>query len=585
MNNVNYIVITKVEDLPTFDASREVFADSESEKLYVGERLVQLYQPVDNTTFVFPNTVPVYIIDLDYVDIELVRAYLSQYKLVFYGASYDLGLLLFKPVTVDDLQYLARIAYPTWKVLKVAKGEKPYSLNVAVRRLKADYLYNGLDKSELQKAGFVKGAYLSRVQFTYSAMDVIALHYMWCDARIQQARNVMAYKLDCYCLLYSVDIAKNRMLVDTEGVKRELAIANAKLKENLVILNGLNPNSPKQCKEALNIESTDKSTLTIFIATSEDTEKVRLATAIQQQRKLVKRIGMLESYNYEWVESRLNPAGAMTGRYSATGGDLERGINSQQITRDLQYLFHKDTEDTVVIHADFSTAELRAGASIMQDDTMYQELMNGDDLHKKVVSDILMYCEYLQVKKEDRQKGKAVNFGFIFDMGALTFQEYAFVNYGVKFTLDEAKETRAKYKSKYKGVAKYHKYWWDNYKKILGYTPLGRPNLAISGNEAINYPTQGGISECTKLSEHYLVKETEGKALKYMFNIVHDAFYLRVPKAEASYWADILVVCMKRGWSELCKVALLKYKDIPMPVEVEYNDYSSGVAVKIVREL
>ena len=294
---------------------------------------------------------------------------------------------------------------------------------------------------------------------------------------------------------------------------------------------------------------------------------------------------MLESYNHDWVETRLNPAGALTGRFSSTGGDLPRGINSQQITRDLKYIFHQDTEDTVVITADYSTAQLRIGASIMEDYTMRDEFIKGLDLHKKVVADLIFKIPYDTVVKEDRQKGKAVNFGFIFDMSGATFQEYAFVNYGVSFTLAESNAIKKAYKDKYKGIAKYHRYWWDAYSKekgyvtIMNYSPLGRPNLAKIGNEAINYPTQAGEGECTKLSYHYMAKETNGESLKYGYNIVHDSIELRVPKGTENSWAEILGRNMKLGWTELCKVKMMKFKDIPMPVEIEYNDYSSGVAV------
>ena len=91
------------------------------------------------------------------------------------------------------------------------------------------------------------------------------------------------------------------------------------------------------------------------------------------------------------------------------------------------------------------------------------------------------------------------------------------------------------------------------------------------GTDAINFATQGGIAEVTKLSVHYLCKEFPS-VLSYIFNVVHDAIYIRVPKGDEQLWADRLALAMKKGWEEFCKLPMMFYKDIPMPVEIEWVD-------------
>lgn len=546
---IEYKICDSIKEVEHLKPDIEIFADIESGGLYIDTRLIQVYQPeVDKM---------IYILDTDKIDLETIKDWLKDKWTIWQGSNYDFGTLGITTKKFDDTLYLARIAYPEWREFK---------LDNIVSRLGFDYLYDGLDKAALQKLGFKPGAYLSKVQLKYSATDVYALSLIWKDRRIQEARDVLSYKINIISLKYAIEYQQNKLLVDQKSVRKELDEVEVKIKAYEKKLGKLNPNSPKQCKEALGTASTDKNTLIKLIADGNE-----LAEAIFTQRRLIKRKGFLDSYNYPWVETRFNPAGAATGRFTSTGGDLPRGINAQQITRDLQYLFHQPTEETSVVHADFSTAELRAGCSIMKDATMYEELKQGHDLHKLAAMLAMPDKKLEDVTKADRQKGKAISFGFIFGMSAESFQEYAYVNYGVKFTLEECKMIKQNYNSKYKGIASYHKEKWNNYKSTPVTTPMGTRNMAKLGTDAINFATQGGIAEVTKLSVHYLCKAYPD-AIKYIFNVVHDAIYLRTPKGVEQLWADRLAESMKKGWAEFCKLPMLFYKDIPMPVEVEWID-------------
>ena len=542
-----YRLIEDLKELEVIDLDKPVFADIETEGLYVGTRLIQLYQP--------ETTEKPLIIDTDKIDLDEAKNYLKNMWLVFHNASYDLGTLLIVPKELDDTLYLAKSAYPQWRQFK---------LDFIISKLGLGKLYSGLDKSTLQKAGFKKGAYLSQSQLQYAATDVIALSKVY--EAVKHYRKLAAYKIDIANLKYAVQYEQNGLVVDQDAVIRELEAIKNKIEENTKKLNGLNPNSPKQVKEALGTSSSAKDVL-IKLMNSDD-YRAPLAKLVYEQRRLLKRRTMLESYNYPKVETRFNPAGAATGRFTSTGGDLYRGINAQQIPRDLQYIFNQPTEDTTVIHADFSTAELRAGCSIMKDKTMYTELKNGIDLHKAAAS-LVTGKSLDKITKADRQKGKAVSFGFIFGMSAPAFVEYAYLNYGVKFTLREAQEIKKKYNTKYRQISAYHNYWWQHYKDTPVTSPLGRRNMARLGTDAINYATQSGIAETTKIAIDLLVKRTNGECLNYIYNVVHDAIYLRVPNGKEREYSKLLVESMLDAWTELCKSPMLYFKDIPMGVEYE----------------
>lgn len=534
-----------------FKLDEPVFMDIETQGLYVDTRLVQLYQPGTYDDVI--------VLDTDIIDLDEIKKFIAPLWSVWYNASYDLGTLNMSTARIDDILYLVRSAYPEFQ---------EFALDKVLTQLNFGHLYQGLDKKALQKAGFMKGAYLSDAQLRYSATDVVALSYLWKNQKIQNARNLLAYKVDILNLKYAVEYQQNNLIVNQEGVRLELDKLVDVIAEHDKELNGLNPNSPKQVKEYLGTDSSSKEILIDLIANGTPDQK-KMAKLVYEQRRLLKRRTFLNSYNYPYVTTRFNPAGAATGRFTSTGGDLERGINAQQITRDLQYLFNGDTEDTTVVHGDFSTAELRAGCSIMKDAAMYAELKEGKDLHK-IAATLALGGDPENVTKAERQKGKAISFGFIFGMSAPSFVEYAFVNYGVTFTLEEAQAIKYKYSQRYKNIAAYAKKWWNDYKTEMVQTPLGRRNKARLGTDAINYATQGCIAETTKLSIHYLVSEYP-EVLKYIYNVVHDAIYLRVPKGTEIEWADRLAAAMKKGWVEMCKCPMLYFKDIPMPVEVEYT--------------
>jgi len=540
LNEVKHLV----NDKPTF-------TDIETEGLYTATRLIQVYQPEIDPI--------IYIIDTDIVDLSEAKDWLSQQWLVFHNASYDLGTLNIVPKKIDDTFYLSRTAYPEWM---------KYSLDSVVSNLGLYGLYAEFEKKDMQKAGFIKGAYLSQKQIKYAATDVVALAHIWQNKKIQATREVLAYKVDILSLSYSIKYQQNTLISSQENVRKELDKIEDKIEANYELLNGLNPNSPKQVKEYLNIDSSAKDVLIKLITT--DNSRSRMAKLVYDQRRLLKRRTFLNSYNHPYVVTRFNPAGAATGRFTSTGGDLKLGINAQQIPRDLQYIFNQDTKDTTVVHADYSTAELRAGCSIMRDAGMYEELKAGKDLHR-IAATLALGGNPEDISKADRQKGKAISFGFIFGMSAPSFVEYAFINYGVKFTQEEAKQIKTKYQRKYPSIAKYAQARWNDYKSDFVKSPLGRRNQARMGTDAINYATQSCIAETTKLAIHYLVKE-HPKALQYIYNVVHDAIYARVPKDEGDIWADRVAIAMKKGWVEICKRPLLYYKDIPMPVEVEWDN-------------
>ncbi|MGE4420554.1 MAG: DNA polymerase [Sulfurimonas sp.] len=542
---VKFKIITSLNEISHLTPEHPLFSDCETEKLYVNMRLLQVYQPMVDDT--------VYILDTDILDEQDIKNWLLDKWTIWHNCSYDLGTLNMVPAGIDDTLYLCKNAFPEWQI---------YGLDKVVDYLGFGYLYEGLDKKEKQKDGFMKGVYLSNKQLRYAAADVVALSKIWEHPLVQKCREITAYKVDMLNVRYAIQYQQNGIDVHTPSVKKELQKCYFDIKTNIELLNGLNPNSPKQCKQALGVDSTNEKMLVRLIS-----EGNIVAKTVYDQRRLIKRKAMLESYNYSKVYTRFNVAGAVTGRFTSTGGDIPMGINSQQIPRSLQYMFIPEDPEYVIVKCDYPTLELRLGCTIFNEYVMYERLMAGEDLHIATARDI---SGNIDISKKERQDAKAVNFGFLFGMGAESFIEYAFLKYNVIFTLEQAKKIRAKYFQIYPGFAAYHRNVWNKVKQgnYIYTTPLGRRVKPRTGTDGINGPVQGGGSEVTKLSVHYMCKE-EPKILTMLNNVVHDANYAKVHISEAEEVGHFMVRNMAKAWAEISKTKTFHFKDIPMPLEYE----------------
>ena len=555
-----------------FSKNEPIFSDIETQGLYINTRLLQLYQPsTDADTIYLIDFAPIgYKKSNRLVLLQEAKGFITQHYTVWYNASYDLGTLNVAPKKLDDMFYAVKSAYPQFQQFK---------LDTVISKMGYSHYYSGLDKTKLQKAGFVLGAYLSQEQLKYSAIDVLVLAEIYKNAKVQEVlKKNLAYKVDIQTLKDSLVYQQNGLIVDNDTRLKYLEDARQRVEKYTGLLpQGFNPNSYIQVRKYLNTDKSDHDSLVDY-ATSDRPLAIH-AEYIIEAKKAKKQVGYLESIAFERMYTKFNPAGAITGRFTSSGGDLPQGFNAQQIPRDYQGLFNADTEDTAVVHLDYSTLELRVACAMFGLSSMYKRFKNDEDIHKATALSVTgkkFSPEWIKrwetndeyVTAIDRQNAKAVNFGFVFGMGAERFKEYAYTNYGLTLSLEECQSIRATYFREYPEAGVYHKKIWNavNSGSYIYQTALGRKVCPRTGTDAINGPVQGSGAEATKLSATLLVKDYP-IALKYIFNVVHDAIYMRVPKEEKQMWEDILRKYMLLGWEEVSKSNLFIYKDIPIKAE------------------
>lgn len=579
------------------------FCDTEGGGLYIDIRLIQTYQPdyIDDEDFQLSDTVLFY--DTDEMKLETIKKKLSRLHTVWWNAPYDCGALNMTSAKIDDLQKAVKIAYPEFQ---------EYALDIVAKKMGYAHFYEGLNKKELQKARFLPGAYLSHEQKKYAAVDVLILAEIWKDKKVQDViANNLAYKVDMLSLEYCVQYQQNGIPVHRENLLKQIEInrkvvdeMQAKIDnyiEEQFILADTYPqsnaivytstwkgkdlnrqwsdwdifnflrqkpfkvNSYQQLRLLFKSDNSDAPFLLRQIS-----EGNELAKWILECKRAGKQLSYMESIKpFEKMYTKFKPGGAATGRFTADGGDLKDGFNAQQIPRKLKHIFGvSEDSGKILVGADYATLELRLAAAIYEDKNMYDKLMNGADLHTETAKAMIGHDNWT---KTDRQNAKPVNFGYTFGMGIATFIEMAFNDYGLVFTENEAKEFRKKFFDAYPAIARYHNNIWNKMQQgnYIYSTALGRRTMPMLGTDAINGPVQGTGAECTKLAIRYMCKENPD-TVKKIINVVHDSITMCIDNTpeEIAYWSELLRSCMVKGWTEISKCPIMKFKDIPMNVEV-----------------
>lgn len=242
--------------------------------------------------------------------------------------------------------------------------------------------------------------------------------------------------------------------------------------------------------------------------------------------------------------------GTVTGRLSSGKEDehaitakvQRRGVNLQQVPRDplVRGLFGAPPGWTFV-EADFSQIELRIVAFLSRDERMLHLYKTGKDIHTATAAWVLEMDEK-DVTKADRKKAKAVNFGFVYGMGARRFVHTAFTKYDLQFTLPEAKEVRRAFFHQFSGLPRWHQKQQQlarKYARVL--SPLGRvrhlPDIRSSNTgvkraaerQAINAPVQSFASDLTQLSMIHIDHQFKKHDIRgHVVGSIHDANLLEV---------------------------------------------------------
>lgn len=235
------------------------------------------------------------------------------------------------------------------------------------------------------------------------------------------------------------------------------------------------------------------------------------------------------------IHPNFNITNVVTGRTSCSDPNL------QQVPRnkELRSLYHAP-KGRVFIEADYSQLELRIAADYANEPTMLKIYREGGDIHTETAKSL---SGTDTPTKEQRNKAKAVNFGFLYGMSAKGFIDYAFDSYGQVFTKAEAEKYRELFFAKYNRLLPWHEEMAIECEMLGGvanrfgrfrHLPKIYSNEGWERGEAvrraINTPVQGTGSDLLLLAAIQIHKELGPKYDVTIVGTVHDSILAECPE-------------------------------------------------------
>lgn len=295
----------------------------------------------------------------------------------------------------------------------------------------------------------------------------------------------------------------------------------------------------------------------------------------------------IDSWRSRLIDGRIHPSykihGTVTGRPSCEDPNLQQVPQDSRIRSIISA-----PKRWVLAEVDHSQAELRLVADASGDDRLI-EIYNteGGDVHTMTVQEIF---GIMNPTKEERTKGKAVNFGFIYGMWWKKFIDYARDQYGQKFTDKEAENIRKKFFQVYRLEE------WHKRQKALARTSgyvmskIGRkrrlpdatrqdtgnydPKRSSAERQAVNSPIQSLASDINLLGA-LEIDETLDHKYCQIVGTVHDSILILIREDKIDYCLPKIKKIMENPKS-LTKIFKCNL-NVPLLAEAKIGPWSKGV--------
>ncbi|MBV1857671.1 MAG: hypothetical protein KUG77_04605 [Nannocystaceae bacterium] len=268
------------------------------------------------------------------------------------------------------------------------------------------------------------------------------------------------------------------------------------------------------------------------------------------------------------IRCRLHPLATDSGRFSCTDPNLQQ-VPSNHTAPGLRACFRPAPSKALIV-ADYAQVELRVAAHLAPCDALRQVFNDGRDPHRATAATITGKPEEAITDRE-RKLAKAVNFGFLFGMGASRFRSYAAEGYGVELTDREAADARTAFMRTFPGIAIWHKHVGGLSRRpgpVTVRTALGRrkrfPAGKVSFNSALNIPVQGTAAEGFKRAMIALQPALEALGGRGVM-VVHDEYIAEVPLEVAQQARDTVETLMTSAMASVVT-------SVPIAVEAEIRE-------------
>ncbi len=319
----------------------------------------------------------------------------------------------------------------------------------------------------------------------------------------------------------------------------------------------------------------------------------RLANKHEIPRLLIKYKeyhGLLSKFISGWkkrlVGDKLYPFFKLHG--TVTGRPSCKEPNLQQTPRDprIRSLITAPPGWSLV-EFDYGQIELRIAAMLSNERAMKLAFQTGIDIHTKTATEVsgqdMSALEGFDAK-EWRKKAKAINFGFVYGMGAEGFQEYARDKYEIDFTMAEAIKVRKAFFRTYKDLPP----WYERQKRIARINGQVRnlagrirhlPDINVNWRtelQAINSPVQGLASDFTLMSVVEISRKFPPSVVQ-ICGTVHDAILTRIKNENLDQVVPKIIKIMESP--ELFEVLEI-HPTVPIVVNAAVGPWGEGKEYK-----
>lgn len=212
---------------------------------------------------------------------------------------------------------------------------------------------------------------------------------------------------------------------------------------------------------------------------------------------------------------------------------------------------------SVLVESDLSQIEFRIMVCLAKDENGIAGYLRGDDAHTMTARTI---AGVDKPTKEQRSLAKPVNFGTLYGGSEYMLQQYAFNEYGVVWTIDEARGFRNNFMATYPRIPEFHRaserklvFNRGNFESVTGHVfyyddwnneDKGRRDHAV--RSAINAEAQGPASNIcfyiAVLARRLL--DQRGFASARFVNSVYDSIMTEVPQPK---WIPDIIATMNEA--------------------------------------
>lgn len=261
------------------------------------------------------------------------------------------------------------------------------------------------------------------------------------------------------------------------------------------------------------------------------------------------------------VHAHFNQTVTTTGRISCTEPNLQNIPVRQEMGRQLRKAFIPDSDNCVLVGADYSQIELRVLAHMSGDEALIDAFNRGEDIHRATASNVLGIPES-EITIEERSRAKAVNFGVIYGMSSFGLSSE------LNITRKDAEEYIDTYFRKHTAVKAFMDGQVESCRE-KGYvtTIMGRKRyikeIKASGymvrqvgeRLAMNTPIQGSAADIIKIAMIKVYNAIKSGKLKSSLILqVHDELIINTYEDEREEIEKLLVENMESAYDMKVKL-------------------------------